>query len=104
MAHRFIDYEDDDPVLSVVNLIDVFLVISVILLIIVVRNPLNPFAAENVTVIENPGEANMTITIKEGEEITRYEASGEIGSDNGVEFPLCGVSLVQRGTGGRLAK
>lgn len=85
MTRRFTDYEDDDPILSVVNLIDLFLVITVVLLIIIVRNPLNPFSSENVVVIENPGEDNMSITIKEGEELTRYESSGDIGEGDGVK-------------------
>ena len=85
MAHRFLDQEDDDPILSVVNLIDLFLVISVILLVILVRNPLNPFSSNSVVVIENPGEDDMTITIKAGEELTRYESSGEIGEGQGVK-------------------
>ncbi|MBN7796959.1 DUF2149 domain-containing protein [Parahaliea mediterranea] len=86
MAGRFLDHEDDDdPILSVVNLIDLFLVISVILLIIIAQNPLNPFASDNVIVVENPGEADMTITIKDGEELTRYESNGEIGEGDGVK-------------------
>ncbi|MBV1882414.1 MAG: DUF2149 domain-containing protein [Pseudomonadales bacterium] len=86
VARRFSDHEDDDdPILSVVNLIDLFLVITVVLLIIIARNPLNPFASEDVVVIENPGQENMTITVKEGEEITRYESSGDIGEGNGIK-------------------
>ncbi len=85
MAGRFLEQDDDDPILSVVNLIDLFLVITVILLIIIVRNPLNPFSADNVVVIENPGESDMTITIKEGEELTRYESSGQIGEGQGIK-------------------
>ena len=85
MAQRFPDQDDDDPILSVVNLIDLFLVITVILLIIIVRNPLNPFSSDNVVVIENPGKDNMTITIKEGQELTRYESSGKIGEGQGVK-------------------
>jgi len=85
MAGRFLDHDDDDPILSVVNLIDVFLVITVVLLIIIVRNPLNPFSSDNVVVVENPGQDNMTITIKEGEELTRYESSDEIGEGTGVK-------------------
>lgn len=84
MAGRFLEHEDDDPILSVVNLIDLFLVVSVILLIIIVKNPLNPFTSENVVVVENPGQDNMTITIKEGEEMTRYESNGEIGEGDGI--------------------
>ncbi|SIQ22399.1 DUF2149 domain-containing protein [Marinobacterium stanieri] len=85
MAGRFIDHEDDDPILSVVNLIDLFLVIVVILLLVVVRNPLNPFATDNVVVVENPGQDNMRITVKKGEELTRYESSGEMGEGEGVK-------------------
>ena len=37
---RFLDHDDeDDPLLSVVNLIDLFLVVIGILLIVIVQNP-----------------------------------------------------------------
>lgn len=85
MSHRFLDMdEDDDPMLSVVNVVDVFLVLIAILLIIVASNPLNPFSEERVVVVTNPGEDNMTMTIKEGSELTRYESSDEIGEGQGV--------------------
>lgn len=84
MAGRFTDYEDDDPILSVVNLIDLFLVICVILLVIIARNPLNPFTSDHVVVVENPGQDNMSITIKEGKEMTRYESNGAIGEGDGI--------------------
>ena len=76
---RFLEEDEDDPILSVVNLVDLFVVIIGILMILLVQNPLNPFRNENVIVIENPGEADMRMTIKQGEELTRYESSGEIG-------------------------
>ncbi|MBW8776255.1 MAG: DUF2149 domain-containing protein, partial [Stenotrophomonas sp.] len=54
---RFLDDDEaDDPILSVVNLIDLFLVVTGILMIVIVRNPLNPFTSQDVTVIENPGQ------------------------------------------------
>ncbi|GGO60464.1 hypothetical protein SAMN05444398_11385 [Roseovarius pacificus] len=82
---RFLDGDDgDDPVLSVVNLIDVFLVITGILMVQTVANPLNPFSEDSVTVIENPGTPEMRITIKDGRELTRYEANGEIGEGQGI--------------------
>lgn len=82
---RFLDHDDaDDPILSVVNLIDLFLVVIGILMIVIVTNPLNPFASEKVTVVENPGAPDMRITIKDGQELTRYEASGRIGDGDGV--------------------
>jgi len=84
---RFKDFDsdDDDPISSVVNLVDLFLVITVILLIIIVKNPLNPLSKDNVVVIENPGQDNMSITIKDGEEMTRYESNGEIGEGGGIK-------------------
>jgi len=82
---RFLNEQDaDDPLLSVVNLIDVFLVVIAMLLIIVVKSPLNPFAAKNVVVIENPGQPDMKMTIKEGQELKKYEASSEIGAGQGT--------------------
>lgn len=83
---RFLDDDEaDDPILSVVNLIDLFLVVTGILMIVIVRNPLNPFTSQDVTVIENPGHANMRITVKQGEELTRYQSTGEIGEGGGVK-------------------
>lgn len=83
---RFLDHDDaDDPILSVVNLIDLFLVVIGVLMVVIVRNPLNPFASDNVVVVENPGKADMRITVKDGEELTRYEANGQIGEGQGVK-------------------
>lgn len=76
--------EELNPMLSVVNLVDVFLVIIAALLIAIAQNPLSPFTAENVTVITNPGQDNMKITVKEGETITEYESTGEIGEGQGA--------------------
>ncbi len=80
--------EDDDalnPMLSVVNLIDVFLVIIAALLITLAQNPLNPFQSEDVTVIKNPGKANMQIIVKKGKQIEKYESTGSIGQGNGIK-------------------
>jgi hypothetical protein len=77
------DLEADDPILSVVNLIDVFLVIIAALLLAVASNPMNPFVQEDVTVIKNPGQPNMEMIVKKGEIIEHYQASGEIGTGEG---------------------
>lgn len=77
--------ESSNPALSVVNLVDVFLVLVAALLIAIAQNPLNPFLDENVTVIKNPGEENMEILVKKGEKIETYKSSGEIGSGEGVK-------------------
>ncbi len=77
--------DQDDPILSVVNLIDVFLVIIAVLLMLIAQNPLNPLLSEDdVVVIKNPGQENMEMIIKEGEELTQYRNSGEIGEGQGV--------------------
>ena len=76
--------ETEDPILSVVNLIDIFLVIIAALLITVAQNPLiNPFNKQDVTVITDPGKPNMEVTIKKGEKIEKYKANGSIGSGDG---------------------
>ncbi len=76
--------ETDDPILSVVNLIDIFLVIIAALLITVAQNPLiNPFSKSDITVVTDPGKPNMQITVKQGQKIERYQASGAIGSGDG---------------------
>jgi len=77
------ELEDDDPILSVVNLIDVFLVIIAALLLAVAQNPLNVFARESVTVIKNPGQPDMEVLVKDGQKIEHYKASGQIGAGEG---------------------
>ena len=62
--------ESLNPILSAVNLIDVFLVIIAALLISIAKNPLNPFSADDVTVIKNEGKKNMEIITKKGKKIT----------------------------------
>ena len=78
------DLEADDPVLSVVNLIDVFLVIIAALLLAIANNPMNPFTQEDVTIIKNPGKPTMEMIVKKGEVIEHYQASGEIGTGEGA--------------------
>jgi len=102
------DPDGDDPILSVVNLIDVFLVVIAALLLAVANNPMNPFTQDNVTVIRNPGQPDMEIVIKDGEKIERYQASGQIGqgegSKAGVAYRLKDGSMVyvpEPGTTGR---
>lgn len=83
---RFIeDDEGHDPILSVVNLVDLFLVITAVLMVLIARNPLNPFQPEQVMVVENLGQKDMTITIKDGEKLERYTASDEVGQGGGVK-------------------
>jgi hypothetical protein len=76
--------EDDDPIASTVNIIDVFLVVIAVLLVILMSNPINPFATEDeVIVIKNPGKPNMEMLIKEGTELKHYQSTGEVGEGQG---------------------
>lgn len=85
LLNRILDDEDgDDPILSVVNIIDVFLVIIAVLLIAILENPLNPFAAEDIVVIRNPDTPQMEMIIRQGEELKHYKSTGEIGEGEGV--------------------
>ncbi len=78
---RFLESDDaDDPVLSVINLVDLFAVVMAFLMMMNVTSEKLP---ENSVLIENPGEENMRITIKDGETLTRYETSDEIGEGTG---------------------
>lgn len=74
-----------NPALSVVNLVDVFLVLVAALLISIAQNPMNPFLEENVTVIKNAGEPDMEMIIKNGKTIETYKSNGAIGSGEGVK-------------------
>ena len=78
-----LDAEDDDPVLSTINLIDVFMVVIGMLMIAVIDNPVNPFAQDTLTIIRNEGRPDMEIITKDGQKLTRFKASGATGQGNG---------------------
>ena len=52
-------------------------------LLAVANNPMNPFTADNVTVIKNPGKPNMEMIVKDGRKIEKYKSSGKIGQGEG---------------------
>lgn len=79
------DGDADDPILSVVNIIDVFLVIIAVLLVAVIENPLNPFFTKDLVVIKNPGQPNMEMLVKKGTELKRFQTSGRIGVGEGTK-------------------
>ena len=80
---HILDEDDDDPVLSTINLIDVFLVVIGMLLIALINNPMNPFANDKLTIIRNEGKPNMEIITKDGQKITRFKACGASGEGEG---------------------
>ena len=92
------DTEELNPIGSMINLVDVFLVLIAALLIAIAQNPMNPFTAENVTVIKNAGQEDMEVIVKNGETIEKYEASGEIGGGQGrkagVAYMMADGSMV----------
>lgn len=82
---RLLDEDEElNPIISAVNLVDVFLVVIAALLIAIAQNPLNVFSSDSVTVVKNAGQDNMEVWVKEGKEIKQYKSSGEIGSGEGM--------------------
>ena len=78
--------ENDAPILSVVNIIDIFRDIVAALLITVAQNPmLNAFSQQDVTVITDAGKPSMEMMVKKGEKIERYKSSGQIGQGEGAK-------------------
>ena len=82
---RLLDEDEElNPIISAINLVDVFLVIIAALLIAIAQNPMNVFSSDDVTVIKNAGKPDMEVIIKQGKEIKQYKANGEIGSGEGT--------------------
>ncbi|WP_440876417.1 DUF2149 domain-containing protein [Thalassotalea sp. PLHSN55] len=82
---RFLDEDEElNPIVSAVNLVDVFLVIIAALLIALAQNPLNTFSSDDVTVVKNAGKPNMEVIVKKGKEIKQYKSTGEVGSGEGM--------------------
>ncbi|KZC15601.1 hypothetical protein RHOFW510R12_00115 [Rhodanobacter sp. FW510-R12] len=80
------DSEADDPILSVVNLIDIFLVVIAALLLTMAKNPvMQMMQSDNVTVITDPGKASMQMLVKRGEKIERFRSTGQVGQGEGTK-------------------
>ncbi len=76
---RFLDAEDqDDPMLSVVNVIDVFLVIVVMLLIMVARSSISAETAQD-------SQSQGTTVPDDITTLERFETNGEMGEGSGVK-------------------
>jgi len=85
MTLRILQEDDElDPILSVVNLVDVFLVLVGALMMVIAANPLNPFASEKAVVVKNPGQPDMEMVVKDGKKIEKYKASDKVGSGEGA--------------------
>lgn len=76
--------EDTDPMLSSVNLVDVFMVAMVMMAISLLSNPVIRLQREDYTIIRDEGKPTMEITVKRGEKIERFRATGRSTEGNGV--------------------
>jgi hypothetical protein len=86
-ALNFLDLSEEevDPLASMANLFDVAMVFAVALMVALVSFLRVPALLQDkdYTVITNPGQPDMEIVVKEGQEIKHYEASQEIGAGQG---------------------
>src|SRR5689334_22452327 len=74
--------DDDDPMLSAVNLVDVFLVLVVALLTAVAAHAQRD-AQDDVTVIRNPGRPDMEVVVREHGREVRFRGNGTAGAADG---------------------
>ena len=75
--------DDDDPMLSAVNLVDVFLVLVVELLTAVAVQT-QTSANESVTIIRNPGQPDMEVVVREQGKEVRFKGAGSAAQGQGV--------------------
>lgn len=77
--------ESGDPLEGMVNLFDVAMVFAVALMVAVVTrmHVTEMFTQDEFTMVKNPGRPEMEIIIKKGQEIERYQASGQAGDGKG---------------------
>ena len=88
--------DDENPMATVANLFDVAMVFAVALIVALVSrfNMTELLGAEDFTMIKNPGQDDMEIITREGQEIRRYtpsedqESSGKRGRRVGVAYEL----------------
>ena len=83
--------DDEDPMLSAINLVDIFLVALVILIVAIVSERRNSAAQappldweDDFTLIKNPGTEDMQIVVKRGETLERFDATGSSTEGTGV--------------------
>ena len=74
-----VEDSDNDPLSGMANLFDVAMVFAVALMVAMVVNfRMTDFLSQDeVTVVKNPGKDNMEIIVKNGKEITQYQAAGQ---------------------------
>ncbi len=83
--------EEHDPMSSVANLFDVAMVFAVALMVAMVmfyNMPELVTPNENVTIVKNPGEPDMQIIIKEGQEIEVLNMTDKLSGGEGVKMGI----------------
>lgn len=80
---KVLDEDDEDPMLSAVNLVDVFLVLVVALLAAVAAST-RQTAPPDPTRVHKAGEPDMEIVVTEQGREVRYKGSGSVSDGKGV--------------------
>jgi hypothetical protein len=75
--------EDDDPMLSAINLVDVFLVLVVALLTAVAAKTQSDVSA-NATTVQNAGQPDMEMVVREQGREVRFKGAGKASQGQGV--------------------
>lgn len=75
--------DDDDPMLSAVNLVDVFLVLVVALLIAVAAQTQRN-QQDDVTIIRHAGKPEMEVIVREQGREVRFKGAGSASQGQGV--------------------
>ena len=84
MRHNLLrNQTDDDPMSVVSNLFDVAMVFAVALMVALVSrySMTEMFSKEDFTMVKNPGQENIEIITKEGDQINRYTPSEDQNTD-----------------------
>lgn len=82
-------FDDDDgevdPMSGLTNAFDTAIVFALAFMVALIQHLHVPsmLQAKDYTVITNPGQSNMEIIVKEGQEIKHYEATNETGAGRG---------------------
>lgn len=80
---RILDEDDDDPMLSAVNLVDVFLVL-VVALLVAVANSARQTTPTKGAKIHDAGTPQMEMVVTENGEQIRYKGTGSVSEGEGV--------------------
>lgn len=80
-----LDEEDDDPVLSALNLVDVFLVAIAILMIGMHNDPLRRFIDQDLTIIRDAGKPTMEVLVQQNQKLSHFQSTGASIQGNGTK-------------------